>query len=269
MKIKVGYDIAYDSPQPTPMILTLNVHYSRVSDLVMPDHIRTEPAVPMSGYRDSFGNWITRIVKPPGLLRLTAETIVRDSGLPDETGEDAPQLPVQELPDSTLLYLLGSRYCDTDRLSERAWKLFGDVPEGWPRAQAICDYVHQRIRFDYMGASATRSAAEADAEQIGVCRDFAHLAVAYCRAMNIPARYCTGYLGDIGVPADPEPMDFSGWLECYLGNRWYTLDARHNRPRIGRVLIAYGRDAADVAISTSFGSTRLAEFRVWADEVQP
>jgi transglutaminase-like putative cysteine protease len=267
LRINVGYEITFDCPQPTPMILALNVHYSRISDLEEPDHIRSDPSLELAGYRDLFGNWITRAALPAGRTRLFSDTVVRDSGEADAFNPAASQWPVQDLPDDTLVYLLGSRYCETDRLVQKAWSMFGNVPEGWARVQAICDYVHGRIRFDYAEARATRTAFEADAEGVGVCRDFAHLALTYCRCMNIPARYCTGYLGDIGVPPDPSPMDFSGWFDVFLDGRWYTMDARHNTPRIGRILIGRGRDAADVAISTSFGSHQLAGFRVWTEEV--
>ena len=166
-----------------------------------------------------------------------------------------------------MIYLLGSRYCETDRLSNTAWSLFGRVPKGWPLANAICDYVHDRIIFDYAHASPTKTAWDVHNERRGVCRDFAHLAVTLCRCMNIPARYCTGYLGDIGVPPDNAPMDFSAWFEVYLGGEWHTVDARHNVPRIGRILVARGRDAADVAISTTFGPNTLSKFRVITEEI--
>jgi transglutaminase-like putative cysteine protease len=266
MKIRVGYDLSYQCPQPMPMIVTLAVHFSRASDIIQPDHLRTDPPVPLRAYRDSFGNWCTRLIAPPGGIRLTGDGIVRDTGLPEPKFPAATQHAVEDLPDETLQFLLGSRYCETDRLSEFAWAQFGGV-EGWARVQAICDFVHQHITFGYGHARNTRTAWEAFNERVGVCRDFAHLALTLCRCMNIPARYCTGYLGDIGVPADPNPMDFSGWFEAYLGNRWHTFDARHNASRIGRILIAYGRDAADVPISHTFGPNTLTGFRVWTDEI--
>jgi transglutaminase-like putative cysteine protease len=267
MQIKVGYELIYDCVQPTPMLLTLNVHYSRVSDLVAPDHVRTEPALPIRGYRDGFGNWCTRIVAPPGRIKITSDAFVNDHGRPDPVVPMAPQAAVQDLPDEVLVFLLGSRYCETDRLTEAAWRMFGHTPEGWPRVQAICDFVHQHIKFDYMAARATRTAWEAFQERTGVCRDFAHLALTLCRCMNIPARYCTGYLSDIGVPPPYSDMDFAGWFEAYLGGTWYTFDPRNNEPRIGRILIAQGRDAVDVPISTAFGQNTLVGFKVWTDEV--
>jgi transglutaminase-like putative cysteine protease len=268
MQIRVGYELIYDCPQPTPMILTLNIHYSRVSDIVIPDHLVADPSIPSTAYRDGFGNWCSRIVAPKGRIRLSADAVVNDSGHPDEVAPAAQQHQVQDLPEETLVFLLGSRYCETDRLSETAWSLFGNAPLGWGRVQAICDFVHRRIAFGYEHARPTKTAWEAFNEQEGVCRDYAHLAIAFCRCMNIPARYCTGYLGDIGVPPSDAPMDFSAWFDVYLGGRWYTFDARNNTPRIGRVLIARGRDAADVAISSTFGPNTLASFRVWTDEVR-
>ena len=267
MQIRVGYELIYDCPQPTPMILTLNVHYSRASDLVVPDNMTTDPPVPITSYRDGFGNWCTRIVAPAGRTRIASTAIVRDSGRPDEINPSAIQHLVQDLPEENLVFLLGSRYCETDHLSQTAWNLFERTPMGWPRVQAICDFVHKHIAFGYEHARPTRTAWEAFNERRGVCRDYAHLAVAFCRCMNIPARYCTGYLGDIGIPPPYGPMDFAGWFEAYLGGRWYTFDPRNNIPRIGRILIARGRDAADVAISNTFGHNTLAKFLVQTDEI--
>ncbi|MCT8268116.1 transglutaminase family protein [Afifella sp. JA880] len=267
MKIRAGFDIEYECAQPTPMLLVLSVHPSRLRDLETPHHITFDPEIPSRDYRDDFGNICTRIVAPAGLLRMSTQFTIRDDGLPDEVAPDARQTPVDELPDDVLLFLLGSRYCETDRLTDLAWSLFGHVAPGWQMIQAICDYAHERITFDYLKADPMRSAVNGNYEQTGVCRDFAHLAVALCRCMNIPARYCTGYLGDIGVPEDPNPMDFSAWFEAYLDGRWYTFDARHNHPRIGRILMARGRDATDVAISTSFGASRLAGFKVITDQI--
>jgi transglutaminase-like putative cysteine protease len=213
------------------------------------------------------GNWCSRIVAPAGETRISTDALVNDNGVPDAVVGEAVQVAPEALPDENLVFLLGSRYCETDRLSSIAWQLFGRVPAGWSRVQSICDFVHNHLTFGYSYARATRTAWEAYQERTGVCRDFAHLAVAFCRCMNIPARYCTGYLGDIGVPPSAAPMDFSGWFEAYLGGQWYTFDARHNKPRIGRVLIARGRDAADVAITTTFGNNTLARFQVWTSEV--
>lgn len=266
MKIRVGYELTFECPQPVPMIATLHIHYSRAADIIRPDHLLTDPPTPLAAYRDSFGNWCTRLVLPPGRTRLTADALVRDSGLPEPSSPAARQHAVQELPADMLLFLLGSRYCETDRLSEFAWAKFGHV-QGWARVQAICDFVHQHVSFGYQHARMTRTAWETYNERVGVCRDFAHLALTLCRCTNIPARYCTGYLGDIGVPPSPEPMDFSGWFEAYLDNQWHTFDARHNERRIGRILIAYGRDAADVAITSTFGPNTLSGFQVRTEAV--
>ena len=266
MRIRVGFEMIYDCPQPTPMIFNLNVHFTRVSDLIGRDDLVFDPPARIAAYRDSFGNWCTRIVAPQGQLRLTTDALVRDTGQPDVIFPHARQTPVEELPDETLLFLLGSRYCETDRLSEAAWGLFGNSPPGWARVQAICDYVHRHIAFGYQHALRTKTACDAFESGTGVCRDYAHLAVAFCRCMNIPARYCTGYLGDIGVPPPYGPMDFAAWFEAYLDGHWYTFDARNNTPRIGRVLIARGRDASDVAISSTFGPNTLRSFSVRTEE---
>lgn len=267
MKIRLGYEMVYECPQPTPMLLVVNIHYSRMSDIIVPDHIIASPSVPINGYRDNFGNWCNRILAPKGELRLSTDAMVNDSGLPDVVVPDARQTPVTALPDDALVFLLGSRYCETDRLSEIAWRLFAHTPPGWARVQAICDYVHNHITFGYEHARMTRSAFEAYHDKTGVCRDYAHLAVAFCRCMNIPARYCTGYLGDIGTPKPWGTMDFAAWFEAYLDGTWYTFDARNNTPRIGRVLLARGRDASDVAIATTFGPNTLKHFLVRTDEV--
>lgn len=267
MKIRAGFEIGFACTDPTPMLLMLNPHPSRLGDLLTPFQLRFEPEIEARDYQDGFGNICTRIHAPAGGIMITADFLVQDSGLPDRAAPTAEQVAVERLPDDVLVYLLGSRYCDTDSLSDLAWSLFGKTPEGWGRVKAICDYVHDRIAFGYQHACATRSASQGHTEQIGVCRDFAHLAVTFCRCMNIPARYCTGYLGDIGVPVVPEPMDFSAWFDVYLGGEWFTFDARHNAPRIGRILMARGRDATDVAISTSFGPTTLTKFNIITDEI--
>lgn len=269
MQIRVGYELIYDLPQPTPMVLMLNIHHTRAGDIVVPDRMIAEPFVQTTPYRDGFGNWCTRIVAPAGRLRLSATGVLNDTGQPDPIAVAQYQSPVEDLPEETLVFLLGSRYCETDRLTVTAWNLFGKAPTGAGRVQAICDYVHRHIAFSYQDARPTRTAWEAFEERKGVCRDYAHLAVAFCRCMNIPARYCTGYLGDIGIPPPYGPMDFAAWFEAYIGGQWHTFDARNNIPRIGRVLIARGRDATDVAITNTFGPNTLAGFTVWADEVTP
>lgn len=268
MQLRVGYELIYECREPTPMLLMLNIHHTRAADIVVPDRMMAEPGVPMTTYRDSFGNWCTRLTAPAGRMRLTANGVVNIPGLPDDTPVALLQHSLPELPDDALQFLLGSRYCDTERLCNVAWDLFGGAATGACRVQAVCDYVHHRIAFNYSDARPTRTASEAFEERRGVCRDYAHLAIAFCRCLNIPARYCTGYLSDIGVPPPHAPMDFSAWFEAYIGGRWHTFDARNNTQRIGRVLIARGRDATDVAISTAFGHNTLAGFTVWAGPLE-
>jgi transglutaminase-like putative cysteine protease len=267
MLIRLGYDLLFDVPAPTPMLVLLSTHPSRADSLRAPDQVRAEPDVPIELFTDGFGNRCGRLVAPAGTLRLFADTVVEDSGQPDPICPDAREQPVAELPLDVLPYLLASRYCEVDRLSDVAWDLFGTMTPGWARVQAVCDWVHDHVEFGYAFARPTKSAHDVFVERRGVCRDFTHLAITLCRALNIPARYATGYLGDIGVPLAPFPMDFSAWFEVYLDGRWHTFDARHNVPRIGRVLMARGRDAVDVALTTSFGPTRLERFLVWTDEV--
>jgi transglutaminase-like putative cysteine protease len=267
VEIRAGYDIAFQCLQETPMVLMLSVEPARLPDLLSEHKIEFSPNVPSQNYVDMFGNTCTRIVAPPGLIEIRNDFRIADTGLPDVVAPDARQLEVAELPCDVLIHLLGSRYCDIERLSNLAWSLFSSIAPGWRRVQAICDYAHDRICFGYRHARGDRTASEGHEERAGVCRDFAHLAVTLCRCMNIPARYCTGYLGDIGVPLDPAPMDFSAWCEVYLDGRWFTFDARHNHPRIGRIVMARGRDAADVAISTNFGVVQLARFSVITEEV--
>jgi transglutaminase-like putative cysteine protease len=267
MKLRFGYEIVYGSPQPLPMILMLHVHRSLASRLLTADEMTITPPVASDMYTDVFGNTCTRIVARAGSTRITADALIEDSGLPEPSFPEAKEHPVEELPHDTLLYLLGSRYCETQHLMNDAWRLFGHVQPGWSRVQAVCDFVHRRIEFGYHFAQATKTAQQVYFERQGVCRDFAHLAITLLRCLNIPARYCTGYLCDIGVPISDAPMDFAGWLEAYVGGAWHTFDPRNNQRRIGRILIARGRDAADVAISTGFGPNYLELFRVWADEV--
>ena len=268
MQISAGCQITYDCPQPTPMLLMVSPHTSRAVDLLGPHQISFDPPIGAHHYTDGYGNFCTRIVAPPGRLTIATRLLIADTGASDSVVPAARQIPVESLPDDVLVYLLGSHYCDTDRLSDIAWSLFGQGVTGWARVQAICDYVHQRIAFGYEHARPTRTASEAMAEQRGVCRDYAHLAVALCRCVNLPARYCTGFLGDIGVPPPYGPMDFAAWFEVYLDNRWYTFDPRNNTPRIGRILMARGRDATDVAIATTFGPCTLAGFSVFTEQVR-
>jgi transglutaminase-like putative cysteine protease len=267
MQIKAGYSLTYDCPQPTAMLLCLNIHTSRRIDLLSPQELKFSNNLKSWDYVDSFGNICTRITAPAGRTTISTVFEIYDTGLPDFVPFDAPQHDIRDLPDEVLVFLLGSRYCETDKLTDLAWSLFGQVAPGWPRVQAILDFVHNHLRFDYQLADRTRSAFDGYMQKVGVCRDFAHLALTLCRCMNIPARYCTGYLGDIKVDPVPGPMDFSGWFEVYLGGHWYTADARHNKPRVGRILMAIGRDATDVAISTQFGPAILSAFEVITEEV--
>jgi transglutaminase-like putative cysteine protease len=267
MLIRLGYDIRFDVPAPVPIVAMLNVHPSRRSNLQEPDRLQMDPPVATEDYGDSFGNICTRFLAPPGTIRLSNSTLIRDSGSPDAVDRGARETPVEELPPEVLRYLMASRFCEVDLLSNTAVELFGAAPRGWPRVQAVLDWVHDKVTFSYPHARPTRTALDVYTERIGVCRDFQHLAVTFCRCLNIPARYATGYLGDIGVPLSGTPMDFSAWFEVFLENRWWTCDARHNAQRIGRVLIATGLDATDVAITTSFGSARLSHFAVTTDEV--
>jgi transglutaminase-like putative cysteine protease len=269
MLIRIGYDIELSVAAPTALICMLRIHPSRRDDLVVPEALRISNDLPVEEYIDGFGNHCGRVAVPAGVasVRFTNLACVRDSGEPDIVEPTARQLDLPALPLATLQFLLPSRYCEVDsELLAFAWNRFGPVPPGWPRVQAICDFVHRHLAFDYLAARPTRTALEGFRERVGVCRDFTHLAVALCRCMNIPARYTTGYLGDIGVPPAPSPMDFSAWFEAYLGERWYTFDARHNEPRIGRIVMARGRDAADVPITMGFGPSSLLRFEVVTEE---
>jgi len=267
MKLRIGYEFDYRFPRPTPCLLVLNVHHSRVSDLAVPDHVRTNPTAPITGYRDVFGNWCSRVIAPAGSVRIFTDALINDSGHSDAAAAGAGQVPVENLPNDALTFLLPSRFCESDKLLDLSWELFGTAKPGWDRVQAICDFVHDRIAFGYQYARPTRTAAEAYQESVGVCRDYAHLAIAFCRALNIPARYCTGYLSDLGTQSPFPPGDFAAWFEAYLDGQWHTFDPRNNTPRVGRVLMAQGRDAADVAMVTTFGPNTLVSFRVWTDEV--
>ena len=268
MLISVGYEVAFSFEKSTPMLALGLIHPDVAARIRQPENLRVEPHVPVTEYRDGYGNRCSRMVVPAGRVVLKNDAIVEDSGMPDVQAVNALQHPVEQLPDDVLLFLLASRYCEVDsELKDIAWNQFGSLPAGWTLVQAVCDFVHRHIRFDYQQARANRTACEVYRERAGVCRDFMHLAITFCRSLNIPARYCTGYLGDIGVPAAESPMDFSAWFEVYLGGSWYAFDARNNMPRIGRILMARGRDAADVALTTTFGRNQLQTFRVWTDPV--
>jgi len=265
MHLHIGYRLRFAIPAPTPMLLQLHVHPKRYA-FSRPEIIAISPMTPSEVFTDTFGNATRRMLAQPGILDITSDGVVEVSGAPDHVDHQAQQTPVHLLPIDLLCYLSASRYCDIDRLGEMAWRRFGNGPTGYGRVAAVCDFVHHHLIFNYPGARPTRTAHDAFEERQGVCRDFAHLVIALCRCLGIPARYATGYLGDIGVPADPAPMDFSAWCEVYLSGCWYTVDARHHHPRIGRVVMAYGRDAGDTALTTSFGPTVLQHFEVWTRE---
>ena len=267
MLIKTGFDISFTAEQATPMVIMLSIHPSRIDDLIGTEKIVAEPYVPIHFYHDSFGNFCGRLTAPAGGVRLWGSALVHDSGELDAVDPNAIQHPIEELPDECLLYLMSSRYCETDKLTDVAWSQFRNTRPGWERVQAICTYVHNHLNFGYEHASPTKSAYDAYIQKTGVCRDFAHLALTLCRCMNIPARYVTGYMGDIGIPLDGSPMDFSGWFEVYLSGKWHTCDARHNKQRIGRIVMGTGRDAADVALTTSFGRMTMSAFHVFTDDV--
>ncbi len=268
MLIHVGCEIEFVFPEPTALILMLSLHPLRSPTIRKHEQLQVQPSVPIAEYFDINGNRCGRAVVPAGRVQFRNDAVVEDCGLPDLQAWNATQMNVQDLPQEVLQFLLASRYCEVDSdLKEIAWKIFANTQPGWPRVQAVCDFVHKHIRFDYMQARANRTAMEVYRERVGVCRDYMHLAITLCRCLNVPARYCTGYLGDIGVPLAPYPMDFSAWFEAFLGGQWYAFDARNNTPRIGRVLMARGRDAADVAITTTFGVNQLQSFKVWTEEV--
>ena len=268
MLVKVGFDLVFDVPAPVAMLLMLHVHPEKVPALRHPERLVTEPDVPVVHFTDCFGNHAARIFAPAGKLRFTYDNVIEDSGLPEPRIDGARLHPVDELPEQCLPFLLASRYCEVDRMSDTAWDLFGKTPPTWERVQAVMDWTQGHVKFGYEFARPTKTAYDVCSEKQGVCRDFMHLAITMLRALNVPARYATGYLGDIGVPPAPFPMDFSAWFEVYLGGKWYALDARHNEPRIARILQARGRDAVDVALTTSFGPARLEKFVVWTDEIE-
>ena len=267
MLINYGCEITISVTNSTPVMCLLDVHLERRVDIRRENSFQTSPPVPSTMHIDGFGNCCRRFIVPPGILTLQTDGTIADPGRPDPVVPQAREIPAEMLPNEVLVFLLGSRYCETDKVSQTAWNLFGSLSPGWPRVQAVCNFVHRHLSFGYQYARATRTAAEAYEERVGVCRDFSHLMIAFCRCLNIPARYVNGYLGDIGVPPDPAPMDFSAWVEVFLENRWYTFDARHNVPRIGRIVVARGRDATDVALINSFGPHILNAFKVHTNEV--
>ncbi|GAC1397603.1 MAG: transglutaminase family protein [Chloroflexota bacterium] len=265
MNIRVGCDFHYETPWPTPTVMQIEPYASREQRIVRQD-MEIAPTTPTHEYRDSYGNTCRRFTMPGGDFRLRFDAVAAVADTPDPVHLHAIQAPVDELPDETLLYTMPSRYCLSDVLSGAAWDLFGETEPGWGRVQTICDWVHENIRFQYGTSTPLTTAVDVYESRVGVCRDFAHLGLTFCRAMNIPARYVFGYLPDIGVPIPDAPMDFCGWFEAYLEDRWWTFDPRNNTRRVGRVVIARGRDALDVAMFTTYGSHTLHRMVVWADE---
>jgi transglutaminase-like putative cysteine protease len=266
--ISFGFDLSLRIAVDTTVLFCLKVHPSRCGDLISGEDFRVEPKVPVDEYLDGHGNRCGRLRCQEGVIRFINRGLIRDSGELDPLVPQARQDEIASLPHDTLLYVLPSRYCESDsELADFAWRRFGATPPGWPRIQAICDFVHQHVEFDYLKARTNRTALETFRERVGVCRDFTHLAITLSRCLNMPARYVTGYLGDIGVPPAPYPMDFSAWMEVYVGGRWFAFDPRHNCRRIGRIVIARGRDASDVALTTVFGSHVLESFSVITEEV--
>jgi transglutaminase-like putative cysteine protease len=268
MHIRYGYDIALELAQPATILAMADVHSDFRDDIVEETELKVAPVVAVERYIDDIGNVVRRLSAPAGQVSLRLQGVFRTHGRKDEVDTVAAAVAASDLPPDALPFLRASRYCETDLLSDFAWANFGAISGGWARVQAICDFVNQRLRFSYPEARPTRTARDALAEGVGVCRDFTHLAVALCRCLNIPARYCNGYLGDIGVPPDPAPMDFNAWFEAFIGGRWFTFDARHNQPRIGRILIARGRDAGDIPMITTFGPHALARFVVVTEEIK-
>jgi transglutaminase-like putative cysteine protease len=269
MLIRYGYELTFNCAEPALMVSLLDAHRDQAQNIRYETPFETTPAISTGTYLDTFSNHVRRFIAPAGDLTIRRDAIIEDSGQPDLVKLDAEEIAVERLPNDTLVFTLGSRYCETDKLSDIAWQLFGSAPRGWRRVQAICDFVCNHLTFGYQYARATRTAYDAYQERVGVCRDFAHLAVAFCRCMNIPARYVNGFLGDIGVPSDPAPMDYNAWFEVFLDGRWFTFDARHNMPRVGRITVSRGRDATDIPLATSFGPHTLKTFQVWTEEVEP
>ena len=267
MLIRYGYELEFFCPQPVMMVSLLDTHPDQQHQIRWQSPFASNPNIRFELYRDAHGNDVRRFMAPAGTLRISRDHVFECDGQPDPVNWDAQQIPLEDVPAQYLVYLLGSRYCETDKLSNIAWNMFGHTQPGWPRVQAICDFVHNHLTFGYQYARGDRTAYEAYEERLGVCRDFAHLAVTLCRCMNIPARYANGFLGDIGIPPDPAPMDYNAWIEVYLDHRWYIFDARHNMPRIGRITVSRGRDATDIPLATSFGPHFLNVFKVWTDEV--
>ena len=267
MLIRFGYEIEIECTSPVPMLLALSTHPDIEGRLIGEDRVRSDRDCEVRTYSDRFDNRVTRIVAPGGTTRLWSDCVIDFEALADPQTPAARQHAIPDLPDEVLQHLMASRYCDSDNLITEAWSLFGNTAEGWPRVQAITGFAHQHVTFGYQFGRANKTASDVYREKTGVCRDFAHLSISLCRAMNIPARYASGYLGDIHVPYSGAG-DFCAWFEVYLGGQWHTFDARYNTPRAGRILMVRGADAGDVAMITSFGDYRLTYFGVWTDEIE-
>ncbi len=265
LRVRVGCDLVYDSPAPSPMLFLVRP-FERYHHTLVEERRTVEPDVAVDEITDAFGNTMWRLVAPVGPVRLSYDAVCDAPASADPVFADMPKTPIERLPGEVLAYIQPSRHCQSDLLIADAWELFGNVEGGWAQVQAVCDWIHTNIEYAKGSTSAT-SSIDVYRERRGVCRDFAHLGVTLCRALNFPARYVCGYLPDIGVPPDPTPMDFHAWFEVYIDGAWRTFDARHNRRRTGRVLVATGRDAVDVALTTIFGASRLTSIRVWADQV--
>ena len=269
-RVRVGCKLTYDLPYDAPLMFVLEPK-DRPSQRILEMARAFTPALEPGGFRtytDAHGNTIWRVFARAGKLEVLHDAIVSVSAGLDPVLPELPGALVQDLPDEAIVYTLPSRYCPSDLFIQDAWAMFGNAPDGWARVQAVSDWLHANITYG-AGSNASSTALDAYFSRRGVCRDFAHLGVSFCRALNIPARYVCGYLPDIGVPLDGLPMDFHAWFEVFLGGAWRTFDARHNKPRTGRVIIAIGRDAADTAFSTTYGQTKLSLIEVWADEAQP
>jgi transglutaminase-like putative cysteine protease len=266
MRINVGCEFVFQAASPTPLVAQILPRRDG-PHLLLSETQRLEPRVASHEYLDLFGNRCWRLTVPEGAFSLRYDALVELVPVADPVVPEAGQAMVDQLPDETLLFTLPSRYIQSDLLSNAAWELFGGGPLGWARVQAICDWIHQRIEFRTASTTPQTTVLDVFLQRYGVCRDFAHLGVAMCRALNIPARYVFGYLPDVGIEPPDVPMDFHSWFEAYVGGRWYTFDARHNEPRIGRIPIGRGRDAVDVALLTQYGAARLNNMTVWSDEV--
>jgi transglutaminase-like putative cysteine protease len=265
LTLRVGSEFIYSSQGETPAILQVEARLDSDAKIVQ-EKWEVEPHVSSHTYSDVYGNRCRRVTLPPGQTTLRYDALVEVSAHPDVVVPEAQTALVQNLPDDLLLFTLASRYCQSDSLSNDAWNLFANTPPTWARVQAICDWAHRNVIYVSGCSTPETTALDVYNSQQGICRDFAHMGVTLCRAMNIPARYCFGYMPDIGVEIPDVAMDFHAWFEVYLGGKWHTFDARHNVPRIGRVPIARGRDAVDCAMVTTYGAAILEKMTVWADE---